>query len=462
MVKWLSAAPLRQFTVVSLVLILAMVLAVSYGQWVFFRDAVIAREAVVVHDMVVQLASEHLTRRDFENYREASAKWDFAEAFDTLGSVSGVVRLKVYNSDNIVVWSDAPQIVGLYLKKTPEHLARMWGGRPSEIFAPAKRPSFNDDRLPNTPLIEFYVPITVKGGSDGDIKGVVAVYRLADSLTATLNRGMLLITSITAVGGMLLFVSLFYLFSKVYRRQRQAESELARLSREHGHLVQIEKLSTIGQMISEIAHQFNNPLIGVINLGQLVEREADKPERVRELIAEVIKAGHHCKDFMQRMLRFAQPARYEPHPTELGGLVEESIGFFSLSGDRTPVVFPTQKIPVVLSVDPVLMRHALFNLIHNAALANPGGTVEVGLEAATDEEKAGWAISVSDRGPGISPVVAKYIFAPFFTTRQNGTGLGLAVAQQIVIIHGGRLKAENRQDGGARFVIWLPAVGRGT
>jgi signal transduction histidine kinase len=109
-------------------------------------------------------------------------------------------------------------------------------------------------------------------------------------------------------------------------------------------------------------------------------------------------------------------------------------------------------------VDPVLIRHALFNLIHNAVQAAPHGPVEVSLEAETFEGQPGWAIAVGDQGPGLSPEVQKHLLTPFFTTRKDGTGLGLPVADQIVAVHGGRLRPENQPGGGARFVIWLPAT----
>ena len=71
----------------------------------------------------------------------------------------------------------------------------------------------------------------------------------------------------------------------------------------------------------------------------------------------------------------------------------------------------------------------------------------------------GWAIAVTDRGPGLSAEVMKHLFMPFYTTRKGGTGLGLSVAQFIVIQLGGRLYAGNNPEGGARFVIWLPLQG---
>ena len=155
------------------------------------------------------------------------------------------------------------------------------------------------------------MPVAVKkpGTAGGEVMGAVAIYRSADDLTRTLRRGIFLLWLVTALGGTLLFFALFRLFSAVYRGQREAESQFAKLSSEHERIVQMEKLSAMGRMVSEIAHQINNPLVGVINLAQRAEAQTDQPERVKMLLGEIIKAGEHCRGFVQRMLRFTQLGR---------------------------------------------------------------------------------------------------------------------------------------------------------
>jgi signal transduction histidine kinase len=221
----------------------------------------------------------------------------------------------------------------------------------------------------------------------------------------------------------------------------------------------LEKLSAMGELVGEIAHQLNNPLVGVINLTQLAEREAGKPERVKELLAEVRKAGTECRDFVQRILRINQISRSEPQATNMAELVRDTVKFCHQSIGRHHVVeFDAMGQEVMLNVDPVLIRHALFNLIHNAILAAPEKAVSVSLAAETQAGVPGYQLSVTDRGGGFSDAVAAQLFKPFFTTRAEGTGLGLPVAQHIAMKHGGLLRAESLPTGGARFSIWLPAI----
>jgi len=331
------------------------------------------------------------------------------------------------------------------------------------VFIPAMPSVIPQEAIPQVPLIEFYVPFTLneRHASTGRIDGVVSLYRSPDVVNATIREGLILLWTVTGLGGLVLFVALYRLFRTVYYSQRQAESRFAKLSAEHGRLMQIEKLSAMGQLISEIAHQLNNPLVGVINLAQLAERELDNPQRARELLGDVRKAGDYCRGFVQRMLSISKVTRSEPQATDMGKLARDTIAFFQQSlGGHPAVVFEAPDEDVTLEVDPVLIRNALFNLIHNAAQADPAGPVVVSLVAKEHEGVAGYVLMVSDSGPGLTPDVKEKLYTPFFTTRPGGTGLGLSIAQHIVMQHGGSIDARNKPEGGAQFIIWLPALGR--
>lgn len=227
--------PLYTFTLVSLLLISVMVITNGYTQSRFFEDALIEREAVIVNQTVIALAQHELRADDFDNYADTTSQLRFEQGFLALKNIPGVVRLKLYNSDNTIVWSDAKDLIGKNLPKTDEHLARVWAGIPSGIFDPTKRLSHTKDTLPNIPLVEFYVPISVKkwDAAGGEIKAVVAIYRSAQGMTDTLRRGMLLLWLITAFGGISLFFALFYLFRSIYLRKREVENQFYRLSAEH-------------------------------------------------------------------------------------------------------------------------------------------------------------------------------------------------------------------------------------
>jgi signal transduction histidine kinase len=214
----------------------------------------------------------------------------------------------------------------------------------------------------------------------------------------------------------------------------------------------------VGRTIGEIAHQINNPLVGVINMAQLAEREADDPVRVRQLLGEIRRAGKDCHAFLQRMLAFTRVSRSERRLTEVTALVRDTIALFQQSTDRHPAVATDLPSPVTLDIDPVLVRHALFNLLANAGQVNPpDGTITVQLKPAAGlDRRPGWSLAVIDQGPGLTDAVQEKLFTPFFTTRPTGTGLGLAVVQHVAILHEGEATGGNYPGGGAIFALWLP------
>lgn len=239
MKAWISGRfthePLNTFTLVSLLLIAAMVIANGYTQSKYFEVELIDREAQIIKQTVVALVRHELSAGDFDDYASAASQRRFEQGFSALQKIPEVVRIKLYNADNIVVWSDAKELVGKYLPKTDEHLARVWAGIPSGIFDPAKRPSHSMDPLPDIPLVEFYVPLSIKkqGVAGGEIKAVVAVYRSAEELTGALYNGMLLRLLVSGIFGTILFIALFYLFRSIYYSKREVENQFRKLSVEH-------------------------------------------------------------------------------------------------------------------------------------------------------------------------------------------------------------------------------------
>jgi signal transduction histidine kinase len=198
----------------------------------------------------------------------------------------------------------------------------------------------------------------------------------------------------------------------------------------------------------------------VVNLAQLAEREAEDPVRTRELLKEIRRAGADCHALIQSMLRFSKVSSFESKPTSMAEVIDETVLMFRQTESRQLTVetrLPEQS--VVLTVDPILIRHALFNLLMNAAQATiDGSAIVIGLDSQSnpDTGEPGWLLSVTDHGRGIASEIMDKIFLPFFTTRNDGTGLGLPVVQHVALLHGGYVIANNQAGGGTQFAIWLP------
>ncbi|MDD2808001.1 ATP-binding protein [Rhodoferax sp.] len=332
-------------------------------------------------------------------------------------------------------------------------LARLRGGR-NDVMAVGAR--------------QLHLAMLALNDASGKRIGDLVVMRDISALQATFLTSMMTVTALGLIIGAVLLGFFYFALDRVerdYVRHSALELQLLRMGSEHQRMLQIEKLSALGTMVGEIAHQLNNPLVGVVNLAQLARRECHDPERTAELLQEIEHAGADCHAFIQSMLRFSKVSGFESRATPMKQVIDETVLLFQQTVHRplpVQVVLPEQA--VVLELDPILLRHALFNLLLNAAQATPGeGVIDIGLQAATQPQGTtpGWLLTVRDHGRGIAPDVLDKIFEPFFTTRSDGTGLGLPVVQHVALIHGGSVSVSCPADGGTQFAVWLPQEPQG-
>lgn len=335
-------------------------------------------------------------------------------------------------------------------------------------------PAGFDDRIVNRLLAGNAVELEEQGRSlhialvplrdAGDHHiGELAVIRDVTQMESTFNRTMAAVVLLCLGVASGVFTVFYFALDRVdkdYRRQHELEHRLLRLNTEHQRILQLEKLSALGTMVGGIAHQLNNPLVGVVNMAQLAEREVEDPSQIRALLGEIRRAGSDCRAFVRRMLEFSKVSRFESKPTSIAALIDDTVLMFRQTESRhLPVEIELPDPSPELVIDPILIRHALFNLLQNAAQATDGQagiTLRLAAQVDPATKRPGWALTVSDHGRGIPPEALDKIFVPFFTTRSDGTGLGLPVVQQVAALHEGHVVAANQPGGGAEFTLWLP------
>jgi signal transduction histidine kinase len=213
-------------------------------------------------------------------------------------------------------------------------------------------------------------------------------------------------------------------------------------------------------MLAGIAHEVRNPLGGLeLYAGLLRDALGDRPDRLEE-VRRIEREVHYLKAVVTEFLEYARRAPPEPSNVAVADLLSE---VRDLVAAADPAVTVTVDAPagLVVRADPGQLRRALLNLARNAVAAaartrpDGSGRVELAARAAAGERVR---IHVDDDGPGVLPEVCEKIFTPFFTTREKGTGLGLAFVREIVRDHGGEVTVERSPDGGARFWFELPAA----
>ncbi len=233
------------------------------------------------------------------------------------------------------------------------------------------------------------------------------------------------------------------------------------------HLFQTEKLASLGRMAAGLAHELNNPLTSVLGYAAVLQKE-ELPEETKQILREIENQARRASNIVRAVLDFAEqrpPYRYK---VNLNELIEGILSFnvHRLEGQGIKVVKDLDPdLPETMG-DPYQLEQVLVNLVNNAAQALEETSGEKVLQIRTytrpaedTREAQKWiVVEVADTGPGIPEEHLSHIFEPFFTTRPEREGMGLALAYSIVTRHEGRIRAENRPEGGARFIVELPVT----
>jgi signal transduction histidine kinase len=237
------------------------------------------------------------------------------------------------------------------------------------------------------------------------------------------------------------------------------------------HLMRSEKLTSLGTMLSGVAHELNNPLSNIWTSCQLLLEELGEAdiEAQRELLLRIDVQGERARNIVRSLLDFARDTKFRKESLPLSELVEQTVRF--VKGEVPTEVGIITDIPddIVLPADRQRLQQALLNLIRNGIEA-VGKNGQVSISARTipagdaDPEFAGEGkmieIVVSDTGSGIAPVILPRIFDPFFTTKDvgKGMGLGLFIVHQIIEEHGGTIVASSEPGRGTTFRMRLPCA----
>jgi PAS domain S-box-containing protein len=212
-------------------------------------------------------------------------------------------------------------------------------------------------------------------------------------------------------------------------------------------------LVTLGEMAAVVAHEVRNPLAGVRGAIQVIRRRLPPDGKDVAVIDEVVARLDALDELMKDLLLFARPPQMHLARVDLLALAKETAALVGQDPAARSVRFEFDGSTSVVMVDPQLVRIVLLNLFLNAVHAMQGaGTIRTGVDVG---ERAG-RILIADTGPGIPPEIRDRIFAPFFTTKARGTGLGLSTAKRLVDIHRGSISVECPPEGGTVVTIDLP------
>lgn len=228
-------------------------------------------------------------------------------------------------------------------------------------------------------------------------------------------------------------------------------TEIVRIREE---LRQKERLSAMGEVVARVAHEMRNPLFGMTAAAQILEMELSLDTMQQELMNSLLKESRRLNNLVEELLHTTRETKISKQRVNLISVIDISVQLVEAMLNEQKISLNKDYYGEVwLSADLEKLEQVLLNLIKNAMEATgTGGFINVAV--ASDDSYV--SVIVTDNGEGILPENINRIFEVFYTTKKNGTGMGLSICRNIVEAHGGSLNASNNPDGGARFIMQLP------
>jgi len=256
-----------------------------------------------------------------------------------------------------------------------------------------------------------------------------------------------------------------------HRIQARSRDELGKLAGEvnqmaativemQARLIERERLAAAGEMFTRVAHNIRNPLAGMRGLAEATaERHADNPQTV-ECQSRITDTIDRFEKWLRDVQQSVSPMTLDIQPARIDELVANVVTVLRPMADRRRVKVETRVDPAAhrVRIDAAHVEQALVALLTNAVQASePGQSVRVVVEPGS-EQRGSWWLAVEDDGAGIRPEIRNAILLPYFTTKPDGNGVGLAIVNNVVRAHGGQLTVESEPGRGSRFLATMPGL----
>jgi signal transduction histidine kinase len=217
-----------------------------------------------------------------------------------------------------------------------------------------------------------------------------------------------------------------------------------------------ERLAALGQLTAGLAHELRNPIGTIKNSAELLSKRLPADDELsRELSGFIQSEVDRTNSLITRFLQFARPFHLQRSKQDIAQVLDRAIVHVERQFPNFPITFVKNYAPDVpaVNIDQELAEQVFINLLANASQASPPGSV-VTVKTRADDRML--EVAIIDRGAGIDPAIKGSIFNPFFTTKKDGVGLGLAIVAKIIDEHAGRIVVESEPGQGSVFRVLLP------
>ncbi|MCF7886752.1 MAG: response regulator [Candidatus Marinimicrobia bacterium] len=262
------------------------------------------------------------------------------------------------------------------------------------------------------------------------------------------------------------------LVARVITERKQAQRAKKRIEKQKH---QTQRLETLGTLAGGIGHDFNNILTPILGYSEIIQQNLNQDNPNYKFIGEIMKGCLRAKDLISQMLSFSRDEEQDKRPLNIIPIIKEALKLLRPSIPRTIKITRDLQEPCpLINADPTRIHQVIMNLCTNAyqAMETKGGILNIALETIhidsknsrkyIDLEEGKYIkLVISDNGPGMDKETKKHIFEPFYTTKEEGTGMGLAVVHGIVKSHNGRINVYSEKGKGTTFNIYLPIIESG-
>ncbi|MDQ6618153.1 MAG: ATP-binding protein [Pseudomonadota bacterium] len=414
----------------------------------FLTTNLLEHDAATMMEVVQSLVDVQDTSAYFVQGNSPPRDQRFEEFLAHVARLPDVLRANIYDRDQRVLWSSDPALIGRKLGPNAELEEALEGHIEIEsgVISPSD-PKPEHLRLSSREprFVENYLP--VRAARDRPVIGVVELYRVPTALFEATQRGVRLIWMSAILGGALLYLVLYGL---VRRADRLLEEQSVRL-------LESETLAVIGEMTGAITHGIRNPLASIRSSAELLHDEPST--EVRGAAQDIMSEVDRLSEWVRQLLTYSDQAPASLSPVDVPGVLHGCIEGYARELHRCGIEVDMQVAEAVPPARAEVLRltHVFNSLIANALEAMPsGGALAVNVSVTTGGRDV--EVRMRDTGSGIAAEALPRIFAPFFTTKRKGLGLGLPLVNRIITRFGGSVTLTSNPGDGALVTIRLCAV----
>ena len=447
---------LRWFSLGSFLIIAAVALGLGHISTRFLVEESIERDSILTAQFIQAIGAAEIrhasitpgrTMGEMLDPRQDNAYPDVppetratarTEFLDHVEHLPDLLLATVYAHDRTVVWSTNPELIGVRIENDDE-LDQSFDMKEAVSTSyheiDDERPEQRLLHEPDYLFVENYIPMF--NADKSHVIAMVEIYKEPADLVARIQRGFKSIWLATILGGLVIYLALFWI---VRRAARLLESQ-------QNQLIANETFVALGAMSSAVAHSLRNPLANIRSSAELSQGLAS--HGAQKNIADIINQVDRMSRWVRELLVSLRPATENSEAVDLVLALEDTLSAFEalIRCSNVEVRFSAPAFEPVVSQQ-VLLTQILNSLFANALEAMPkGGVLIIDIESSQPGQLS---LTLSDTGKGMTPQQQQMVFKPFFTTKQGGLGVGLALVKRIMERFEGSVELTSREQEGTR------------